>query len=139
MNSLILRATARLLITLLMMFSMVLLFRGHDAPGGGFSGGLVATTAWALYSLAFGAQTTRVSLKYDPHSLMGCGLILSLLSGVLPLFLEEPFLTGLWFDLPLGGGHFLKVGTPLIFDIGVYLVILGFALNIILSIEEEEA
>jgi multicomponent Na+:H+ antiporter subunit B len=129
MNSLILRTTAQLLISLLLIFSLVLLLRGHDNPGGGFAGGLVATTAWALYSLAFGAEATRKVVKYDPRSLAGVGLLLALVAGVIPVLLSRPFLTGLWIE---------KVGTPLLFDVGVYLVIQGTALNIILSLEEEE-
>lgn len=138
MNSLILRATAKLLISLLLIFSIVLLLRGHDSPGGGFAGGLVATTAWALYSLAFGAGPTRRALRFEPQTLVGFGLLISLLSGIFPMLWGQPFLTGFWGGADLGKLGHLNLGTPLVFDVGVYLVILGVALNIILSIEEEE-
>lgn len=138
MNSLILRVTARLLITLLMIFSLVLLMRGHDHPGGGFAGGLVATTAWALYSLAFGASATRTALRYDPRTLMGAGLLISLSSGIISLVFQKPFLTSLWTTIPMGPFAPIKLGSPFFFDLGVYLVVLGVVLNIILSIEEEE-
>ena len=131
MNSLILRTTARLLISLLLIFSIVLLLRGHDSPGGGFSGGLVAPTAWALYSLAFGAVTARKNLGHSPQKIFGIGLILSLVCAILPMTLGKPFLTGLWLKD-------FSIGTPIIFDVGVYLVILGVVIKIILSIEEEE-
>ncbi len=138
MNSLILRATSRLLITLLLIFSIVLLLRGHDSPGGGFSGGLVATTAWVLYSLSHGSVSTRKALNFDPQKILGLGLMLSLFSGILPLFFGKPFLTGLWAAGDFGQLGQFEIGTPLVFDIGVYLVILGVSLNIILAIEEEE-
>lgn len=138
MNSLILRATARLLISLLLIFSILLLLRGHDSPGGGFAGGLVATTAWALYSLAFGAMATREALKFHPQAILSSGLLLSLISGMFPLLMSKPFLTGLWAGRDFGKIGHVEVGSPLFFDMGVYLVILGVSLNIILSIEEEE-
>jgi multicomponent Na+:H+ antiporter subunit B len=138
MNSLILRTTVRLLISLLLIFSVLLLLRGHDLPGGGFAGGLVATTGWALYSLAFGAGPTRKALVYSPQSILGVGLLLSLLSGLFPMLFQKPFLSGMWGKFDFGHLGQLELGTSLIFDIGVYLVILGVALTIILSIEEEE-
>ena len=129
MNSLVLRTTAQLLISLLLIFSLVLLLGGHDSPGGGFAGGLVATTAWALYSLAFGARATRSAVKYDPRSFAGMGLLIALIAGAIPVFFGKPFLTGLWI---------FKIGTPLLFDVGVYLIIQGTALNFIMCLEEEE-
>lgn len=128
MNSLILRTTARLLLTLLLMFSVFLFLRGHNQPGGGFAGGLVATIAWALYIIAFGISATREALKFEPKKIVGLGLLLATLSALLPLFLNETVLTGLWYN------H--QLGTPMLFDFGVYLVILGVALTIILALEE---
>lgn len=129
MNSLVLRTTTQLLISLLLIFSFALLLRGHHNPGGGFAGGLVATTAWALYSLAFGPRATRIAIRYHPRFLAGLGLILSVLAGLLPVFLNKAFLHSLWISF---------LGTPFIFDLGVYFVIQGTALNIILCLEEEE-
>jgi len=129
MNSLILRTTTQLLISLLLMFSFAILLRGHNSPGGGFAGGLVATTAWALYSLAFGSRQTRIVIKYHPRFLAGLGLLLALSAGLLSVFFNKPYLTALWIN---------KVGSPLLFDLGVYFVIQGTALNIILGLEEEE-
>lgn len=129
MNSLVLRTTTQLLISLLLLFSFALLLRGHDNPGGGFAGGLVATTAWALYSLAFGSRATRIAIRYHPKYLTGFGLLLSIIAGLFPAFFDKPFLTSIWF---------YKLGSPLLFDLGVYCVIQGTALNIILCLEEEE-
>lgn len=128
MNSLILRTTTQLLISLLLMFSLAILLRGHNSPGGGFAGGLVATTGWALYSLAFGSRETRIAIKYHPRFLAGLGLLISLIAGLIALIFQKNYLSGIWFN---------KIGTPLLFDIGVYFVIQGTALNIILGLEEE--
>ena len=138
MNSLVIRATAMLLISLLLIFSIVLLMRGHDSPGGGFAGGLVATIAWTLFSLAYGAKPTRRALRIHPQTIAGAGLMLSVVSGVFPMLWGKPFLTGMWSKGDLGKIGVLEIGTPLVFDLGVYFVILGVALNIILSIQEEE-
>lgn len=135
MTSVILSTAIRLLLPLLLLFSVFMLLRGHNEPGGGFVGGLVAAAALALYALAEGAGQARRLLKFDPRSLIVAGLSLALLSGILPLLLGQPLLTGLWFPSPLPVlGH---VGTPLLFDLGVYLLVAGMALLIVLSLMEE--
>ena len=138
MTSLILRTASRFLITLLLLYSIFLLLRGHNAPGGGFVGGLVAASAWALYGIAFGESSVRRSLGLDPRKYIAIGLCLATLSGLVPLILgDRPFLTGEWVKLELAQERSLKLGTPLLFDLGVYLVVLGTALTIILVFEEE--
>jgi len=135
MTSVILSTAIRLLLPLLLLFSVFMLLRGHNEPGGGFVGGLVAAAAIALYALAEGAEEARRLLKLDPRSLIASGLTLSLFSGVLPLLSGQPFLTGLWLPWPLPVLGY--VGTPLLFDLGVYLLVAGMALLIILSLMEE--
>jgi multicomponent Na+:H+ antiporter subunit A len=133
----ILQTTTRFLFTLLVLFSLFLLFRGHDSPGGGFIGGLVAAGAFALYMLAYGADAMRTLLRIPPRILLSLGLLLALASGLVPLFLGAPFLASQWTWLPVGpGGDLAKVGTPLPFDIGVYLVVIGFTLTLVLDFEE---
>ena len=135
MHSLILATAARGLLPLLLMFSVFVLLRGHNEPGGGFVGGLAAAAAFALYALAHGAIETRRLLRIDPMRLMAVGLLLSLGSGLLGLFAGRPFLSGLWDDTPipvLG-----KLGTPIVFDLGVYLVVLGVVLTILLPLIED--
>lgn len=135
MTSVILSTAIRLLLPLLLLFSVFMLLRGHNEPGGGFVGGLVAAAAIVLYALAEGAGQARRLLKFDPRSLIVAGLTLALLSGILPLLIGQPLLTGLWFPSPLPVlGH---VGTPLLFDLGVYLLVAGMALLIVLSLMEE--
>ncbi|HCM39718.1 MAG: Na(+)/H(+) antiporter subunit B [Bdellovibrionales bacterium GWC1_52_8] len=138
MTTLILRTTARLLITLLLLFSIFLLLRGHDNPGGGFTGGLVAAAAWTLYTIAYGTKLSRHALRVNPRSLTAAGLATGLSSGLVSSFAAQPLFTGLWFELRIGSRDILHLGTPLLFDIGVYMVVLGTALTIIFAFEEEQ-
>ncbi len=137
MTSLVLRTAPRFLITLLLLFSIFLLLRGHNEPGGGFVGGLVGASAFALYSIAYDVMSTRRVLHIEPRTCIAIGLLVVIGSGLLPMFAGRPFLTGLWGYLGLPGRAALEVGTPLLFDIGVYLVVLGTTLVIILSLSEE--
>ena len=136
MDSLILRSAARLLLPLLLLFSVFLLLRGHNEPGGGFSGGLVAAAAFALLTIATDVPTTRRTLRMSPRIFIGAGLLVAIASGAVGLVGGGAFLTGLWVELPLPSGAKLAVGTPLLFDIGVYLVVIGVVLTIVLSLME---
>lgn len=131
-RSLILQTAARYLIPLLFLFSIIVLFRGHNLPGGGFAGGLLAATGFCLYVFAFDAAAARRALGVDTHTIMGAGLLLALLSGVLGLFSGGAFLTSWWGTL---GGE--ATGTPVLFDIGVYLVVVGSTLTTVFALAEE--
>jgi multicomponent Na+:H+ antiporter subunit B len=135
MKSLILPVATRYLLPLLLLFSVFVLIRGHNEPGGGFIGGLVAAAAFALYAIAFDVTQARRALGVHTHTLIGAGLLTALVSGLLPVFASRPFLTGLWSEqvVPVLG----KLGTPLLFDIGVYLTVIGVTLMIIFSLAEE--
>jgi multicomponent Na+:H+ antiporter subunit B len=137
MNSLILRTAVRLLVVLLLVFSVFIFFRGHDEPGGGFIGGLIAAGAFALYSVAFGPKKTREMLRVSPRALLGFGLAAGVASGLLALFSGQAFLTGQWGEFSFGNLD-MKIGSPLLFDIGVYSVVVGFVLAFVLSLDELE-
>lgn len=136
MTSLILRTATRFMLPLLLLLSVFLLLRGHNEPGGGFSGGLVAAAAFALYALAFGVPAARQSLRVDPHRLIAVGLLVAAGSGGLALLRGQPWMTGQWVRLPLPGLGEVALGTPLGFDVGVYLAVLGVTLLIVLTLEE---
>ncbi len=137
MNSLILRVATRFMLPLLLLFSIFLLLRGHNEPGGGFSGGLVGAAAFVLYGLAFGVPEARRALGVDPRSFVGAGLLVAVGSGTLALLLGRAFMAGVWGHFEVPGFGLLHVGTPLVFDIGVYLVVIGVTLSIILPLVEE--
>jgi multicomponent Na+:H+ antiporter subunit B len=132
----ILREGMRLLFPLLLVVSVFLLVRGHNEPGGGFVGGLVAAMAFALVLVVEGPAQTRRLLRVDPRSLIGVGLLVALASGVPPLVEGRPFMAGRWLGQPLPGVG--KVGSPVIFDCGVYLVVLGIVIAMFLALAEEE-
>jgi len=135
MTSIILSTATRYLLPLLLLLSVYLLVHGHNVPGGGFVGGLVASAAFALFTIAHGVSRARETLYFNPRTLTGLGLLVVLASGCPALFHKKPFLTGVWSSLkiPLLG----KIGTPFLFDTGVYLVVIGVALTIIFSLAEE--
>ena len=137
-NTMILHSAALLIMPLQLMFSVFLLFRGHDEPGGGFIGGLVAAGAFVLYAFAFGAVATRRTLRVDPRDLLAAGLLLGLVSTIPALLYGQPMLTAHWWDMPLPGGDYLKLSTPLIFDIGVYLAVLGTIMTFVVGLMEAE-
>jgi multicomponent Na+:H+ antiporter subunit A len=130
-TSSIFRTAARLLMPLLLLFSVFLLVRGHNEPGGGFVGGLVAATAFALYGIAYGVGRARQALLVRPLTLLGAGLLIALVSGIPAVLRGEPFLTAQWALDPVA------VGTPVLFDIGVFLVVAGVALMMVFSLTEE--
>jgi multicomponent Na+:H+ antiporter subunit A len=127
----IFRTAARLLMPLLLLFSVFLLLRGHNEPGGGFVGGLVAASAFALYGIAFGVRRARQALLVKPLTLMGVGLLVALLGGVPAVLRGEPFLSAVWASGPVA------LGTPAVFDVGVFLVVTGVVLMMIFSLAEE--
>lgn len=134
--SLILRTATRLLVSMILVFSVYLLLRGHNAPGGGFAGALVAGTGFALYIMAEGSDSVRRAIRIDPRRLIVFGLGLALVSGLIGMLAGKPFLTGLWWTIAEINSREIVVGTPLFFDIGVFAIVLGTILTLILALEE---
>ena len=137
MVSIILKTSIRYLMPLLILFSFYMLLRGHNAPGGGFIGGLLAASAFILLALAEGITTTKTKININPQFLIAFGLLMALISGLISIFKEKPVITGLWFHahFPLLGE--LHLGTPLLFDLGVYFVVVGITTHIIFTLAEE--
>lgn len=135
MISLILATAIVYLLPLLLILSVFLLLHGHNLPGGGFVGGLVASAAIALYAIAFGVGEARRILRTDPKRLIALGLLLAACSGLAALLRGAPFMTSQWtsISIPVEG----DLGTPLLFDTGVYLLVVGAALTIIFSLAED--
>ena len=136
MDALVLRTATRYLLPLMLLFSVFVLLRGHNAPGGGFVGGLVAASAYALYAIAYNVQRARQIMPVSPRRLMGIGLLLAASSGVIGLAAGKPLRTAVWDTGELPGLR--KLGTALLFDIGVYLTVTVVKLTIIFALAEEE-
>lgn len=135
-RSLILKVATQYLMPLLLVFSIFLLLRGHNEPGGGFVGGLVAASALMLYAISDSPSALWKLLPLDPRFIAGIGLLISLTSGILPILFDLPFMTGMWLTnpLPVIG----KVGTPTLFDVGVYFLVIGVVVWILLEFAEDE-
>lgn len=132
MNSLIFAAFSRIPFGVMLVVSVYVLYRGHNEPGGGFVGGLIAAAGFATLALARGVEVVRATLRFEPMTVIGFGILAALLSGLPGLWLDGSFLTHQW--LVLGNFH---LGTTLLFDIGVYLVVLGGILSLILRFYED--
>lgn len=133
MNSLILRTAARPLFWLMLVVSVYILLRGHDEPGGGFVGGLVCALAVTLVVLAEGVAVARRRVRLHPVELIGLGLSCALVSGLPGAFAEGSFLAHQWVVFESG----FKLGTTMLYDLGVYLVVLGGMLALVFRLYEE--
>lgn len=121
----ILEVAARPIYALILLAAVVVLLRGHNEPGGGFVGGLLAVTATVLWAVAHGprAATARLPLRSPPR-LAASGVLLAAASGLPALFAGRPYLSHLWVDLPLGITT-VPLSTVLLFDLGVFLCVWG--------------
>ncbi|MFN3326633.1 MAG: Na+/H+ antiporter subunit B [Bryobacteraceae bacterium] len=137
MRSLILYTATRFLKPILILFSLITLYRGHDDPGGGFVGGLIAAAAYSMQAISEGVGSTRRSLRIDPHVILGSGLLVAAGSGVVGLLQGEPWLTGQWRTFTGPAGLSLKLSTVMVFDAGVYLVVVGTVLLVLFTLAEE--
>jgi len=139
MNSIILLAGTRVLVALLLVFSMFMLIRGHNEPGGGFIGGLIGATGFVVYAIACGTASAREALRADPATIAMVGLGTSLFAGLMPIFFGDGFFTAEW--LYFVGATETEKGFPissvLLFDIGVYMVVMGSILTLVFALEEE--
>lgn len=137
MNSLILSATARIFFLAMLIVSVWIFMRGHNEPGGGFVGGLMGAAAFAVLAFASGVESARKALMLHPIVLMGVGLVCTAVSGLPGLVYDDSYLTHQWGYLPLGITE-LKVGTTMLFDLGVYFVVVGGILTFIFRLYEEQ-
>jgi multicomponent Na+:H+ antiporter subunit B len=138
MNTLIFRTAAPFLTALMLLFSVFVLLRGHNAPGGGFIGGLIAASALAIYGIACGVEAVRRAIVFHPLAIASFGLLAATVAGLLSVVFSVPFMTGLWVYPDIFGVE-VPLSSVLLFDIGVYLVVGGAITSIALALEEREA
>ena len=135
-RSSILSTAVRYLLPLQLLFAFFVLARGHNEPGGGFIGGLVVAAAFALYAIAVDVDAARAILRFSPRTFIAVGLLVAFVSGLPALLTGQPFMTGLWssVQIPVIG----KLGTPFLFDVGVFLAVFGVTLLIVFSLMESD-
>lgn len=135
MRTVIFRSIAPFLTSLMVLFSIFVLLRGHNEPGGGFIGGLIAASALAIYGIACGVAAVRRAIYFHPMAISAFGLFMATVAGVLSVFAGVPFMSGLW-TYPVIFGVEMALSSVLVFDVGVYLVVVGAIGSIALGLEE---
>ncbi|WP_328338898.1 Na+/H+ antiporter subunit A [Micromonospora sp. NBC_00421] len=136
-RSIVFEVVTRLLFHTIVLFSLFLLFSGHNAPGGGFAGGLVASLALAVRYLAGGRYELAEAAPVGAGTVLGAGLAICVGGGLLSLLTTGTVLESVKVDLPLPGLGGPYLVTSLFFDIGVYLIVVGLMLDILRSLGAE--
>lgn len=137
MRTVIFRSIAPYLTSLMVLFSIFVLLRGHNEPGGGFIGGLIAASALAIYGIACGVAPVRRAIYFHPMAIAAFGLFMAAMAGVLSVFSGVPYMSGLWIYPHLFGVE-IALSSVLVFDVGVYLVVVGAISSIALALEERD-
>ncbi len=123
-DSFLMKAVISFVFVLVNIISIYLLLRGHNLPGGGFIGGLMTGISFIVLGMVRGWAELQRELPLPPLRLAALGVLIAILTGCLPMVFGDPFLTQYNVHLPhmplLGELH---VGTPLLFDIGVFLLV----------------
>jgi multicomponent Na+:H+ antiporter subunit A len=136
-RSILLEVIVRILFHTIIVVSIFLLFSGHNLPGGGFAGGLVAGMALVMRYIAGGRWELGAAAPTDAGRLLGTGLVLAVGSAVVPLFFGLAPLTSRFWEWELPGFGHMEFVTSTIFDIGVYLVVIGLVLDVLRSLGAE--
>lgn len=128
MNSVILQLATPYVRSLLVFFAFVALLRGHNNPGGGFIGGLLAALSIVFYSFAYDWRQIQKKLIIKPKGYIALGLAFVLSSFLPSLFKSEVLMKGVWISIPMGIFGELELGSPLLFDTGVFMGVIGVTL-----------
>ncbi|MCE4050974.1 MULTISPECIES: Na(+)/H(+) antiporter subunit B [Bacillaceae] len=137
-NDVILQTTTKIVLFIILIFSVFIFFTGHYTPGGGFVGGLLTSGAIVLLLLAFDLKTVKKILPFNYMYMIATGLLFSIGTGAGALLFNIPFLTHAYthIDIPILGD--LSLHTATIFDLGVFLVVVGVTMTIIQTIGGDE-
>jgi multicomponent Na+:H+ antiporter subunit A len=136
-RSILLEVIVRILFHTIIVVSIFLLFAGHNLPGGGFAGGLVAGMALVMRYIAGGRWELGAAAPTDAGRLLGAGLILAVGTAIIPLFFGLAPLTSSFWEWEIPGIGHMEFVTSTIFDIGVYLVVIGLVLDVLRSLGAE--
>ncbi|MFW0783182.1 Na+/H+ antiporter subunit A [Gordonia sp. CPCC 206044] len=133
-RSMVLEATTRLIFPTMVVLSVYFFYAGHNAPGGGFAGGLTMGLALVLRYLAGGRYELGEALPIEPGRILGAGLTISAVTAVVSLFLGAPALSSAVFEVTVPVLGDVKLVTALFFDLGIYLIVVGLVLDILRSL-----
>lgn len=137
-NDVILQTATKIVLFIIVLFSVYIFFAGHYTPGGGFVGGLLTAGAIILLLLAFDMKTVAKILPVNYMNMAALGLLIAIGTGAGALLFNKPFLTHAftYAHIPVLGK--LSLHTAAIFDLGVFLVVVGVTMTIIQTIGEDE-
>lgn len=137
-NDVILQTITKVVVFIILVFAVFLLNSGHNEPGGGFVGALLASSALVLLFLAFDMETIKKVVPVNFRHIAALGLLTAFLGGIGSTLFQYPFLTHAfdYFDLPFLGET--ELTTALIFDVGVFLTVIGVTMTVILAIGEDQ-
>ncbi|AZG46201.1 Na(+)/H(+) antiporter subunit A [Gordonia insulae] len=133
-RSMVLEATTRLIFPTMVVLSVYFFYAGHNAPGGGFAGGLTMGLALVLRYLAGGRYELGEALPIEPGRILGAGLAISAGTAVTSLLLGAPALSSAVFEVTLPVLGDVKMVTALFFDLGIYLIVVGLVLDVLRSL-----
>ena len=134
MKSVVLSTVSRVALPLVLMFAIYLLFRGHNAPGGGFIAGVMAGIIVALQYIALGDEYGGKIFGVNYRDVFAVGLLVAVGTGIAAMICGYPFLTSeVWYLHPPFFGE-VEIATAMFFDIGVFLVVVGGILTIVSTI-----
>lgn len=138
-HPLIMQTLTRVLFPLMLMVAVFIFLRGHNMPGGGFIAGLIAAVALIVQYLSNGSDWIHERLKLNMHIVIGLGLLIATLTGLIAIGLGYPFLTSTFTHLhwPIVGDF--EVASAIAFDLGVFLVVVGATVMIIVQLGQVSA
>lgn len=138
-NDMMFRVFIRLIVIVVVTFSFYIFFSGHNEPGGGFIGGLMTAIAILSLYLVFGLEAIKKALPFNYTHFMAVGLLLGAGTGIISMIAGDAYLKQYfdYFQIPLFGE--VELTTALIFDLGVYLVVVGGAMTLILTVVEDDS
>jgi multicomponent Na+:H+ antiporter subunit A len=131
--------SVRIVFYVVLMTSLWLLFAGHNQPGGGFVGGLLAGSAIALRYVAGGIDEVRGLSRFRPWTVLGAGLLLAAVTATIPLLAGESVLEVGFVSLDLAVIGTVNVSSALVFDTGVYIAVVGMVLMVFEAFGERSA
>lgn len=137
MTSSILRTANGIIFPLTLLFALYMALKGHNYPGGGFIGGLIAAVALVLYRMSHGTNAMMRLMPIHPRVLVAVGLGVAALTGIVPLFFGEPMLRSIAPYINLGFGEPVHMPSAMFFDVGVLLVVVGVSVGMIVRLGEE--
>src|SRR6056297_2230295 len=117
-------------------YSLYLFLPGHNKPGGGIISGIISSTGFIFFAIIHGTKALQNIIKFQPQLFIATGLSFVFIAAFLPVITSKEILTGLWIHTKIPVWGELHLGTPLIFDTGIFLVVIGVILTIVISIME---